>query len=352
MKNTLRNYGIALIAIFFFSNMQSIEAQLINFYAEPVYAQPGYFACTHDTNEPFNVNDDTRVITGTFFTNCSPRTIQELEDRGDDGTVDVVETTTFTYDPTTWRLTVAVEEEDEDGDGMLDEVKKTTYTYAGGRVSMVLDQEDNDPNPPDGIWDSEEKVTYSYTTDGLGRIIEIVAEEDSDNDGVIDEVETWTYTYDGSGNVLTAREEEDSDNDGVIDEVKDYTFTYTGGLLTMIFEEEDQGNNGSIDETETLVYSYTGGVLDMIIENDVPGEVQPLDSDTTSFVYDGVGNLITERNSEFGGGITIDSYTYCLKDCAIAIPTLSQWGIIILSIGFLIFGIAILRKRSFTPKIA
>ncbi len=106
---------------------------------------------------------------------------------------------------------------------------------------------------------------------------------DSDGDGTIDQ--TDTFTSDANGNLL--KRAFDFDNDGTIDSTSTFTYDANGNLLK---SETDSGNDGTADFVQTITFVCTGGEPDPI-------------------------------------------------------PTLSEWGIILLAAALLGAGIYYLRKE-------
>ena len=131
---------------------------------------------------------------------------------------------------------------------------------------------------------------------------------DSDGDGTIDQ--TDTFTSDANGNLIKSKI--DSDNDGTIDSTRTNTYDANGNLLK---SETDNDNDGTIDSTGTFTYNANGNLIKFERDSD----------------NDGTADFVQTRTIVCTGGEPI--------------PTLSEWGIILLAAALLGAGIYYLRKE-------
>jgi len=171
---------------------------------------------------------------------------------------------------------------------------ETIDNYMGKWV-VTLEEEDEDN---DGTIDDVD----SYTYDANGNLIK--EEEDDDNDGTIDEA--YYYTYDANGN-MTKEEGDWNPYDGTIDEVYYYTYDANGNMTK---EEGDEDNDGTIDYVDSYTYDANGNMIKAEYDwNPYDGTID----DVEYYTYDANGNLIKEEDDYDNDG-TIDYVEYYTYD--------------------------------------
>ena len=232
-------------------------------------------------------------------------------DRGDDGTIDTVQETTF--NEATQRSLLR---EDRDGDGEFEIVTAFDYVYDGNRLIRVETDDD-----ADGTVDIVE--TREYTT--AGRIWRTIRDEGAD--GKPDRIEESTWDADNR----RIRSTIDAPVGGPVETIQEYAYGNDAGMngrLMHRYNERglvqstryetrylpsgqlesmdiDLTDDGQVDNRIERVYDADGQMIGTLTDNGADGTIDTLHS----YIYSDDGRLI-ELAIDVGNDGSFDNVIY------------------------------------------
>jgi hypothetical protein len=234
-----------------------------------------------------------------------------LTDRGDDGTIDSTQETTF--DENHQRVLLR---EDRDGDGVFERVTAYAHVWDQGRIIRIETDEG-----ADGTLDGVE--TREYTLSGqLWRTV-----RDDDADGTPERIDESTWDANGrrirsamdmpAGGVVETLHDYMYGNDNVLDGRLLRRFNDSGMVQSTRYENEylpngrlgrlgiDLQDDGAIDNRVERIYDNEGRMIGSLTDTGADGTIDTLHS----YVYSDEGRL-TELAIDIGNDGQYDTVIY------------------------------------------
>jgi hypothetical protein len=163
----------------------------------------------------------------------------------------------------------------------------STYDLRGNRIGTVVEREQD----PDTLMN---RTTFSGTADAYGHFPESTTTVDSNGDGVVDARNTATETFDERGNSTAGTFRTDTNADGVVDSSYQFTRTFEANNLprTEAYEYDTNGD-GVVDERSVTTFAEEAPrsfVTTVLTDYDADGEID--NRDVTRWTFDEAGDNV------------------------------------------------------------